>query len=83
MFATQSSPDALLPNASSKLKAMLSEDGQGGYIIRTEGITEFVLRGGDLKDAMNQLVKAIHGLKKANRIPASFDLKKSLEVFFE
>ncbi len=83
VISVTNSPNASLPHTNPKLTAVLKEDEKGGYSIKTKGIVELALYGVNFKDAMCQLVRAVNLLRDSNQIPATFDLKKGLEIFFE
>ena len=66
-----------------KLKAIFKENTNGTFTVSTKGVCEVVLQGNDFKDAMSKLVRTVAALKKASKVPAAFELRGGLELFFE
>ncbi len=81
IFAEGTAQSSIDPDQ--KLKASFKENIDGSFTVSTRGVCEVVLQGSDFKDAMSKLIRTVTALKKAGKVPATFELRGNLELFFE
>jgi hypothetical protein len=65
------------------LKAIFTEDPDGHYSVKIDGVHAIEIHGKDFKDSMFKLVKVVSALKKSNQLPDEFNITSHLKILLE